>query len=176
MPDTNALGIVVRRRRLELGMTQEALAERISTEHDFVRQSEISRIECGRIELPRRGRLERLAAALDLSLGDLLARSGWGGADIAFPDDPHTATPSYTASASSPHGAPVLPNGSTSPPSGSTDTLSGAEQLLKLRRAMKRLEEERHRLYRNQQTFADVRLEIMGVMSRTATSRNEAGA
>jgi len=69
---------MVQRRRLELGLTQEQLAERVG---DGARQAEISRLEHDRIGLPRRHRLERLAAALDLSLGELLAGSGWAGAD-----------------------------------------------------------------------------------------------
>jgi hypothetical protein len=36
--------------------------------------------------LPRRQRLERIAAALELSLGELLALSGWTGADMHFAD------------------------------------------------------------------------------------------
>jgi transcriptional regulator with XRE-family HTH domain len=69
---------MVRRRRLELELTQEELAERIGA---GTRQAEISRLEHDRIGLPRRARLERIATALDLSLGDLLAGSGWAGAD-----------------------------------------------------------------------------------------------
>jgi transcriptional regulator with XRE-family HTH domain len=76
-----SLGVTIRSRRLELGLTQEQLAERISTEAEYVRQSEISRIENGAVGLPRRARLERIAQALDLSLGELLARSGWSDAD-----------------------------------------------------------------------------------------------
>jgi transcriptional regulator with XRE-family HTH domain len=72
-----SLGVVVRERRLELGWTQEQLAEQISIYGEYVRQSEISRLENGWVQLPRRERLEKLAAALDLPLGELLARSGW---------------------------------------------------------------------------------------------------
>jgi len=79
-----SLGVTIRARRIELGWTQEELAERISTDEVYVRQSEISRIESGRVTLPRRQRLELLAAALDLPLGELLASSGWAGADQAF--------------------------------------------------------------------------------------------
>jgi transcriptional regulator with XRE-family HTH domain len=84
MSERSTLGVVVRRRRQELGWTQEELAERISADGEYVRQSEISRIENGKIELPRRERLVRLAAVLDLPLGELLARSGWAGADLHF--------------------------------------------------------------------------------------------
>jgi transcriptional regulator with XRE-family HTH domain len=46
-----------------------------------VRQAEISRLENDRIVLPRRQRLEQIAAALDVPIGVLLARSGWVGAE-----------------------------------------------------------------------------------------------
>lgn len=84
MSGQSTLGVVIRRRRLELGWTQEELAERISADSEYVRQSEISRIESGRIALPRRERLQRLAIVLDLPLGELLARSGWAGAEPHF--------------------------------------------------------------------------------------------
>lgn len=86
-----SLGQIIRKRRLELGWTQEQLAERISVDDEYVRQSEISRIESGRIGLPRRERLERIATALDVPLGELLARSGWTGADLHLAHRPHTA-------------------------------------------------------------------------------------
>lgn len=70
----NRLGEVIRARRIELGLTQEQLAERIG---DGVRQAEISRLEGGRVEQPRRQRLEKIAVALGVPLGELLARSGW---------------------------------------------------------------------------------------------------
>lgn len=72
------LGRFVKRRRIELGLTQEDLAERMG---EGVRQADISRLENDRVTLPRRDRLERLAEALDVPLGVLLARSGWTGAD-----------------------------------------------------------------------------------------------
>ena len=78
------LGGTIRRRRLELGWTQEQLAARISAEGEWLNQSDVSRLERGRVGLPRRARLERIAAALGLPLGDLLAHSGWAGADRAF--------------------------------------------------------------------------------------------
>ena len=73
MPMTH-LGAFIRERRIELGLTQEDLAERIGP---TVRQAEISRLERGEVLLPRRGRLERIAAALDVSLGTLLLYSEW---------------------------------------------------------------------------------------------------
>src|SRR5262249_2092289 len=81
MDATRTLGQVIRSRRLALGLTQEELAERIG---DGVRQAEVSRLECDRVTLPRRPRLERIAAALGLPLGDVLATAGWSGADSAF--------------------------------------------------------------------------------------------
>ena len=78
------LGRFIQRRRIELGLTQEQLAEIIG---GGVRQSEISRLEHDRVALPRRQRLEQIANALDVSLGELLARSGWAGADSEFAAD-----------------------------------------------------------------------------------------
>jgi transcriptional regulator with XRE-family HTH domain len=68
------LGNFVRERRQELGLTQEQLAERIG---ETVRQAEISRLENNRISLPRRERLTAIAAALEVSLGELLVKTGW---------------------------------------------------------------------------------------------------
>ena len=75
---------------MELGLTQEALAERIG---EGVRQADVSRLENDRIMLPRRDRLERLAEALDVPLGVLLARSGWAGADEGMAAALIAATP-----------------------------------------------------------------------------------
>jgi transcriptional regulator with XRE-family HTH domain len=63
---------------MELGLTQEELAERIG---DGTRQADVSRLENDRVLLPRRERVERLAEALDVPLGHLLVRSGWAGAN-----------------------------------------------------------------------------------------------
>jgi transcriptional regulator with XRE-family HTH domain len=73
-PATMTFGQIIRQRRIELGLTQEALAERVG---DNVRQADISRLERDYIALPRRGRLEALAHALDVSPGYLLMQSGW---------------------------------------------------------------------------------------------------
>jgi len=68
------LGTFIRERRMDLGLTQEQLAERVG---GGVRQSEISRLEHDGIALPRRTRLEEIAAALEVSIGDLLVTTGW---------------------------------------------------------------------------------------------------
>jgi transcriptional regulator with XRE-family HTH domain len=87
------LGKFIQRRRMELGLTQEQLAERIGS---GVRQSEISRLEHDRISLPRRQRLEQIALALDVSLGQLLARSGWAEAEQEFAESRATVpSPAY---------------------------------------------------------------------------------
>jgi transcriptional regulator with XRE-family HTH domain len=69
-----SLGTFIRERRQDLGLTQEALADRIG---GSVRQAEISRLEGGHVALPRRERLEAIATALEISIGELLVRSGW---------------------------------------------------------------------------------------------------
>ena len=76
----STLGAYIRERRLELGMTQEELANRAG---DNLRQADISRLEHDRVSLPRRSRLDALAAALDVPVGAMLARSGWQGAENA---------------------------------------------------------------------------------------------
>jgi transcriptional regulator with XRE-family HTH domain len=81
---STSLGSFIRERRQELGLTQEQLADRIGAS---VRQAEVSRLENDRIILPRRQRLELLAAALDVSLGELLTRSGWMKEGDALPQD-----------------------------------------------------------------------------------------
>ncbi len=72
------LGAFIRRRRLELGLTQEGLADLIG---DNTRQADVSRLENDRVTLPRRSRLDAIARALQVSPGELLARSGWEGAE-----------------------------------------------------------------------------------------------
>jgi transcriptional regulator with XRE-family HTH domain len=80
-----SLGQAIRERRQELGWSQETLAARVVALGDAAfRQSDVSRLELGKVGLPHRIRLASLAAALDLPLGELLARSGWAGAEAAF--------------------------------------------------------------------------------------------
>jgi transcriptional regulator with XRE-family HTH domain len=88
------LGKFIRRRRMELGLTQEQLAERVG---NGVRQAEISRLEHDRVVLPRRPRLEQLAEALDTPIGVLLARSGWVGAEEIEPHPNNGAAPEASA-------------------------------------------------------------------------------
>ncbi len=68
------LGQFIRTHRLAMGLTQEQLAERVG---DSVRQSDISRLEQDGIEFPRRERLDAIATALGVTLGDLLISTGW---------------------------------------------------------------------------------------------------
>ncbi len=78
------LGKAIRERRIELGWSQEELAARASARGREVRQSDVSRLERDKVGLPRRERLEQIAAVLGLPLGELLVRSGWAGADTAL--------------------------------------------------------------------------------------------
>ena len=78
-PSTQSLGQFIRQRRQDLGLTQEDLAERIGT---TARQAEVSRLENDRISLPRRMRMVAIATALEVSLGELLVRTGWMDEDL----------------------------------------------------------------------------------------------
>jgi len=70
--------MVIKARRRELGWSQEELAARVAAQGDAAfRQTDVSRLERGKVSLPRRQRLGHIAAALGLSLGELLMRSGW---------------------------------------------------------------------------------------------------
>lgn len=97
------LGAAIRARRIELGWTQEELAERIG---GGVRQADVSRLERDRITLPRRERLEAMANALGVTAGELLARSGWAGADEILP----TRAPVPAAASPSEHLISVTPS------------------------------------------------------------------
>ena len=68
------LGQFIRANRLAMGITQEDLAARVG---DNVRQSDISRIEKDGVDFPRRERLDAIAVALGITLGDLLISTGW---------------------------------------------------------------------------------------------------
>jgi transcriptional regulator with XRE-family HTH domain len=78
------LGATIRDRRRELGWSQEELAERVRETGGRMRQSDVSRLEQGRVVLPHADRLGGIAAALGLPVGELLAHSGWTGAEVAF--------------------------------------------------------------------------------------------
>jgi transcriptional regulator with XRE-family HTH domain len=71
----NVLGSYIRERRQHLGLTQEQLAAQIGGD---CRQSDISRIECGHIRVPESSMMDSLAAALDVSLGNLPIAPKWG--------------------------------------------------------------------------------------------------
>jgi transcriptional regulator with XRE-family HTH domain len=73
-PRDLTLGQFIRANRLALGLTQEQLAERLG---DNVRQSHISQLEQDVVKFPRRERLEAIAEALNVTLGDLLISTGW---------------------------------------------------------------------------------------------------
>jgi transcriptional regulator with XRE-family HTH domain len=82
-----SLGVAIRIRREELGLTQEELAERIG---EGVRQTDIARLERDQIQLPRPDRFGAIARSLELSARDLLIRAGWDAGeldDLDFPDD-----------------------------------------------------------------------------------------
>lgn len=68
------LGTTVRQRRVELGLSQVQLAERMGGE---TQQSDISRIERGLLPWPRPQLLQSLAAALYMTVLELITRSGW---------------------------------------------------------------------------------------------------
>jgi transcriptional regulator with XRE-family HTH domain len=74
MAESRSLGEAIRLRRLELGMSQEELAERIGAD---VRQSDVSRLERGKILFPCLERLNQIATALGMSIGTLLVEAGW---------------------------------------------------------------------------------------------------
>jgi transcriptional regulator with XRE-family HTH domain len=78
-----SIGQVVRNRRLLLGMTQVELAERASALGVPVKQSDISRLEHGKVGLPQCARMQGIAEALGVPLGALLAEAGWEGYDGA---------------------------------------------------------------------------------------------
>ncbi|HEX5165100.1 MAG TPA: helix-turn-helix transcriptional regulator [Thermomicrobiales bacterium] len=146
MSESSMLGVVIRQRRIELGWTQEELAERISSDGEYVRQSEISRIESGKVGLPRHERLVRLADVLDLPLGELLARSGWTGADQHFhvADGDPTAT-NHTDELVSTVPMEGMPARKRRQPVNETD----ASAMPALRRAVSTMRDESERLNRN---------------------------
>lgn len=69
-----SLGRAIRQRRLDLGLSQVEVAERMGSEF---RQSDISRIEQGRVQFPRPQLLMALAGSLNISIIDLMVEAGW---------------------------------------------------------------------------------------------------
>lgn len=78
---TQTLGRAIRAHRIDKGWTQEELAKRVE---GGMRQAEVSRLEIGRVTLPHHDRLEAIARALGVPVGELLEQAGWNGADDAF--------------------------------------------------------------------------------------------
>jgi transcriptional regulator with XRE-family HTH domain len=106
-------GQVIRQRRMELGLTQEELAERVG---ENIRQSEISRLERDYIMLPRRSRLEAIARALEVSPIYLLMRSGWMEEDDSLGPSATPETPVKEAPETSPAVASYVAPEDGSPP------------------------------------------------------------
>ena len=78
------MGAYIRERRQHLCLSQEELAERVGGAYG---QCDISRLERGHIGLPRLSTIVKLAAALEVSVGDLLIAAGW------FDDGPLRSLP-----------------------------------------------------------------------------------
>ena len=77
-----ALGLFIRQRRAELGLTQSALGERTGW-----KQERISILENGRYGLPSLPALSRLASALECNLSEVLAAAGYADEDISSAED-----------------------------------------------------------------------------------------
>ncbi len=71
---SETLGQLIRTRRQELEMTREQFAELLGK---GVRQSDVSRLEWGRVTQPRPERLRRIAVVLDIPMGTLLTLTSW---------------------------------------------------------------------------------------------------
>jgi transcriptional regulator with XRE-family HTH domain len=70
---TSTLGTFIRRRREQLGLSQKQLAIRAG---QGTKQEHISRLESGRVTLPRWERVRALADALGVTPGTLLLQAG----------------------------------------------------------------------------------------------------
>jgi transcriptional regulator with XRE-family HTH domain len=91
------LGSLIKTRRLALGLNQEAVATRMVAHGDVTfRQTDVSRLELGKVALPRRERVAHLAAVLELPLDELIA--AWAG--CATPQTPGQALRQRKATAS----------------------------------------------------------------------------
>lgn len=137
----NALGNFVRERRQDLNLSQQQLAERVGGNYG---QSDVSRIERGQIELPRLATMVSLAAALEISIADLLIASGWF-------DHKHFAAVSPPDAA--PDGLPL------------TDVLSEIDTELEAIRELERQatcrSQQLHRMIRELKATADVSVSLM---------------
>jgi transcriptional regulator with XRE-family HTH domain len=154
--DRQTLGEAIRVRRRELGWSQEELAHRMIDHGDVTfRQSDVSRLERGKVVLPHRDRLEHLAAVLGLSLGELLARSGWSGwgdkpAEAIAPAD--AAAPGVAPAVALPTRAPAEWAPSQEPASGNARlreavaqarrTIARSEHVLKQSEALRAIYEQ----------------------------------
>ena len=160
--ETNAggrtLGTAIRARRRELGWTQEELADRVAARGDTAfRQSDVSRLERGKVALPHRDRLERIAAVLDLALGELLARSGWSGWSAADAVKPPTFPPPASERPASVRTSPATGDRPDQPsmPGDITrlqaarahaqSTIARAEQIMDQSEALRKMYEDSHR-------------------------------
>ncbi len=76
---TEGLGALVRRRRIELGLRQEDLAERLGKD-----QSYVSSLERGRFRVPGRDVFDDLAAALNVPVIELAEAAGTAVAQSVF--------------------------------------------------------------------------------------------
>ncbi|CAA9568131.1 MAG: hypothetical protein AVDCRST_MAG49-3287 [uncultured Thermomicrobiales bacterium] len=181
MDIARTLGEVVRDRRRELGLTQEELASRVSADRDYVRQSEISRLERGRVGLPRRDRLTRIAEALRLPLAELLARSGWAGAAAAFAPQSDPAVGREPESATSTEAETARPAATVAAPGPSPATTAptfptprGARAVDELTRLIDQAEVERRRsaalLEAAAQVHADAEAATRARRARTGTA------
>jgi transcriptional regulator with XRE-family HTH domain len=87
------LGLTVRQRRLELGLSQVQLAERMGTNSQ---QADVSRIERGFLPWPRPELLQLLAHALEMPVLELITRSGWMAPEELEHYRSQTAAPAHT--------------------------------------------------------------------------------
>jgi transcriptional regulator with XRE-family HTH domain len=139
------LGDLIRLRRLQLGWTQEDLVDKVIERGGQLRQADVSRLESGKVALPRRERLEMLAGALDLSIQDLLASSGW----VGFDGDTRLVEPSIVRQARVEDHLDQLAHVSYS----TRDTL---------RVALEKTTLQRQRFERNRRRFAEMERLIRG--------------
>jgi len=127
-------------------MSQETLAFRVSELGSEITQADVSRIELGKVDLPRRRRLEHIAAALELSLGELLEASGWVGAVARFiGEDPPPAAPprasTSPAQSSLDAGPASLPPPLDRPAPVAPEALATTDAIFRLRTAITRAQE-----------------------------------